>query len=589
MTESECRDAEDWHARATDALARRRPAEAEQAARRAIALDPRAAAYHVSLARSLNNQQRLPEALTVLREAVRLNPDDGFARCCLGHVARRLGSLDVAAEAYRAAAELAPDDPRAHRGLGEVCYARGDHSAAAASLRRALELAPGDLDALYNFGLACHAEGELEQAVAAFRDVLARDARHLDALTNLASAYRTLGAIDDAEAAFRRALTIDARHPPALAGLAALLDLTGRTTEGIELLEARAPGADAAADIVLCRAELLRHAGRAREAQASFERLAARDDLSPPQRTVLEFSLCGILDALGQYDCAFRHAAAANQSMPVRFDSAARRNAVDELIAIFSREAMAALPRSSNRSSLPVFIVGMPRSGTSLVEQIVASHPAVFGAGELRDIGRATRGLGARLGAPWPDCVPRLTRELLDEQSGAYLSRLADLGAGAARVTDKMWQNFENLGLIELLLTRARVIHCQREPLDTGLSCYFQSFALIGPPFSYGLAHIGAYYREYLRLMRHWRQVSTLELLEIRYEDLVEDPEAHSRRLIEFLDLPWDPACLDFHRNPRIVRTASSRQVREPVFGRSVNRHRHYARFLDPLREALEA
>ncbi len=302
---------------------------------------------------------------------------------------------------------------------------------------------------------------------------------------------------------------------------------------------------------------------------------------------VLNFSLCGLLDAEGDYDRAFEHCAAANAAMYPGFDVNARSKAVDQLIASFSAEAMAALPRSQNDSELPVFIVGMPRSGTSLVEQILASHPAVHGAGELREIGRSARRLGLDLGCPWPECVGLLDGAVLDELSTAYISRLAGFGGGARRVTDKMWQNFENLGLIELLLPRARVIHCRRDPLDTGLSCYLQSFALAGPPFSYDLAHIGAYYRQYLRLMSHWREVSNLELLEIDYENLVDDPERQSRRLIDFLGLEWDRACLDFHTNPRIVRTASSRQVREPIYRRSVNRHSHYAKLLGPLRQAL--
>jgi tetratricopeptide (TPR) repeat protein len=239
---------------------------------------------------------------------------------------------------------------------------------------------------------------------------------------------------------------------------------------------------------------------------------------------------------------------------------------------------------------LPVLIVGMPRSGTSLVEQMLASHPQVHGAGELRDIGRLAGrlpGLTAA-GRPYPECIAEVPPAALDELAALYTGRLAALGGTAVRVTDKMWQNYENLGLVELLVPRARVIHCRRDPLDTGLSCYLQSFGAAGPPFSYDLAHIGAYLREYQRLMAHWRRVSGLRLLEVDYETLVDDPEGQARRLVAFLELDWHAAVLDFHANPRVVRTASSAQVRRPIYRSAVGRHRRYQRQLAPLREALE-
>ncbi|MGH6884526.1 MAG: tetratricopeptide repeat-containing sulfotransferase family protein [Geminicoccales bacterium] len=554
-----------------------------------MTLDPGRAAFQIDLGRTLNNQRRVSEAASALREAVRLDPGNSLAHRYLGHVQRQLGALDAALESFGNAARLAPTDALAHRGLGETLYAQGRYRAAMASLGQALSLAPADIEARYNFALASHAEGELEQAVGAYREVLTQSPLHVDALTNLASAQRTLGELDAAEQGFRRALALEPGHAAALAELAALTDLTGLAADGLALLEPLTAGAQAPADVLLCRAELLRSSGRPEEAQASLEQLAARQDLSHQQRMVLDFSLAALLDRRGEHERAFERCAAANTARHARFDVDARRQVVDRLIVAFSAEAMGRLPRSESRSELPVFIVGMPRSGTSLVEQILASHPAVRGAGELRDIGRMTRRLAQRAGRAWPECVGLLDRKALDEQASIYLSKLSGEGRDAIRVTDKMWQNFENLGLIELLFPRARIIHCRRDPLDTGLSCYFQSFALVGPAFSYDLAHIGAYYREYSRLMRHWRRVSSLALLEIDYEALVDDAEGQSRRLIEFLGLAWDPACLDFHANPRVVRTASSRQVREPIYRRSVGRHRHYARHLGPLEQALGA
>jgi len=262
---------------------------------------------------------------------------------------------------------------------------------------------------------------------------------------------------------------------------------------------------------------------------------------------------------------------------------------VGRLIDTFGGERLDALPRSGRGTDVPVFIVGMPRSGTSLVEQVLASHSQVYGAGELRDIGL----LAIRLGIndenrPYPECLLDMDVRKLRECSGPYLSRLNAGRRKVARVTDKMWQNFEHIGLIELLFPRARVIHCLRNPVDTGWSCYQQSFGTAGPPFAYDLADIGHYYGQYRRLMDHWKEISGLQMTEVIYEDLVHDLEGESRRLIEFLDLDWEDACLRFYENPRIVRTASHAQVKQPVYTSSIGRSARYQAHLEPLIESLK-
>lgn len=585
-----CAEAESWHRRALEELDGGRPGDAEQAARRAVALAPARAELHAALGRALNNLERLDEAAAALRQAVRLAPQTGQWRRYLAHVERRQGALDAAAESFGTAAALDPHDAGAHRGLGETLYAQGRYRAAMTSLERALELDPGVPDVEHNLALACQAEGELERAVELWQSLLARAPERIDAQANLAAARRTQGDLEAAEAGFRRLLAVDPRHTAALTGLAGVLELTGRAAEGLALLVDVAGEPLPQADVMLCRAQLLHAGGQDAEARAALERLAARADLDRDQRMALEFSLGALCDARDEGEAAFEHYRRANALKRAAFDPDERRETVDRIIAAFGANTLDTLPRSHNQSELPVLIVGLPRSGTSLVEQMLASHPQIHGAGELRDIGR----LAARLPGltasrrPYPECVAEVQAGALDELAAAYTGRLAALGGAAARVTDKMWQNFENLGLVELLIPRARVVHCRRDPLDTGLSCYFQSFGAAGPPFSYDLAHIGAYLREYERLMQHWRGVSRLRLLELDYEALVEDPEGQARRLVAFVDLEWHPGVLEFHANPRVVRTASSAQVRRPIYRSAVGRHRRYHRQLAPLREALD-
>jgi hypothetical protein len=242
------------------------------------------------------------------------------------------------------------------------------------------------------------------------------------------------------------------------------------------------------------------------------------------------------------------------------------------------------MPRARVQSDRPIFIVGMVRSGTSLVEQILASHPAVYGAGELPDVTEITRALPGLLGTDdrYPEFLPILNQEAVDSMACRYLDRLNQIAPGAMRVTDKMPGNFMYLGLIELLFPGARIIHCMRDPVDTCLSAYFQDFSN-NHPYAYDLSNLGAFYRGYLKLMAHWRKVLHLPLLEVRYEDLVADQERISRTLIEFCGLEWDSRCMQFHDSRRFVETASHDQVNRPLCHHSIARWKNYERHLAPL------
>jgi len=258
------------------------------------------------------------------------------------------------------------------------------------------------------------------------------------------------------------------------------------------------------------------------------------------------------------------------------------------VIATFGAEFFARTDRAGSQSELPVFIVGMPRSGTTLVEQILASHPMVHGAGELDYMRRIMQTLPERLGVqrPIPECAANIDTALAERIAEEHLQHLREHSASALRITDKTPSNFLRLGLIALLFPKARIIHCQRDPLDTCLSCYFLRFGQ-GQAFAYDLDDLGRYYRDCARLMEHWRRVLPSPLLEVPYEALVADQEGWSRRLIAFLGLDWDDRCLAFYRSERQVKTASVWQVRQPVYASSIGRWRRYAKHLGPLFAAL--
>jgi len=245
-------------------------------------------------------------------------------------------------------------------------------------------------------------------------------------------------------------------------------------------------------------------------------------------------------------------------------------------------------PAGAVDGAAAVFIVGMPRSGTSLVEQILSCHRAVFGAGERAEIGLAAERIARETGVAYPAAVETLDPATLARHGEAYLDGLRRLAPEARRITDKMPANFLHLGLIARILPGARVIHCRRDPRDVCLSCFAHDF-FQGNEFSNDLADLARYWRAHHRLMAHWRRVLPLDMLEVRYEALVADQEGESRRLIDFCGLDWDPACLDFHKARRVVRTSSSVQVRRPIFTGSIGRWRAFAAELAPLTAALGA
>ena len=331
------------------------------------------------------------------------------------------------------------------------------------------------------------------------------------------------------------------------------------------------------------------------EEQGRLRELAARPDLPIDDSCRLHFALAQLLDRSGAYDEAFAHFRRANdlrKEVDRRcgnvHDPAAQAVYTDRQLAWFTPEYFQRVRGFGSESELPVFVVGMMRSGTSLAEQIIASHPRVHGAGELRDISHLVGTLAQRLGgvSEYPHCLAQLdaamTRALADE----YLQRLRELGGNAIQVVDKFPTNFLYLGLIATLFPRARIIHCRRDPVDTCLSCYFQNFG--EPlPFKLDLAHLGHYYREYERLMAHWVRVSPVPIFELCYEELTADQEAVSRRLLAFCGLDWDEQCLRFNETARAVQTASALQVRRPMYRTSVGRSRHYAAHLQPLLQAL--
>jgi tetratricopeptide (TPR) repeat protein len=474
-------------------------------------------------------------------EAIRAQPEIGAAHLLLGRALFELDRAEQAAAALQKAVELDPDSGEAHASLGSALAEQGFVKEPYQEFIRALELLPDSAHVQLRAGNFLLQQGELVEA---------------ESLFALAS-----------------------QHCPveALTGLVTIRELRGEVDHALALLEQNAEALAHSIGLCLSAARLLRRKGLPGEALALLESVP-RERLSSHAEVMLQHALGDALDEVGDTDRAFAAWSKANELRGIEFDVEAHEARVREILERYPAGAFESLPRASHDSELPIFIAGVPRSGTSLVEEILASHPRVHGAGELDELNEIASGMRHD------------SQEAVETAAACYLDRLRELAAercpDALRVTDKMPHNFLHLGLAAQLFPRARVVHCMRDPLDSGFSCFTRNFGA-SHDYATDQLSIGAFIRLYQELMAHWKAALPLPIHELCYEELVEEPERVSRALVEFCGLDWDPAVLRFYESRRPVRTASYAQVREPIYKTAVGRSRRYQRHLEPLQREL--
>ena len=578
------------HRNLGDALrGKKKAGEALAAYSRAIQLKPDFAEAHFGAAEVHRLAERTEEALAAYRRALQFRPDYFEPLNNLGNLLRDSGKLDEAMVTYAKATRLQPDNPVPHLNLGGLYYGMGRFEDALAAYGRAVA-AKGDLvDIHANMAMAL---AQLHR----FDEALACQAKAAALKPEAAVTHRAMGLIHlrrhDAAGAvehFRRAAAADPSQHLAWNEQGAALVALGKFEEAAscfrKALELR-PNSGVAHTSLL-------NIGKVQSSTEEVQRMRRildQPNLSEEDRLGLEFGLGKALDDLERYDEAFGCYAQANAlekqlraAAGERYDPPTMHRRIEDVMQTFTPSFFEARRQWGDDAEIPVFVVGMPRSGTTLVQQIAASHPRVHGAGELKEIGR----IAAKLEADNP-YIAAWDRDAIKIAATRHVEYLRQMKADALRVVDKMPSNILYLGIIAMMFPRARVILCRRDARDTCLSCFFQRFDS-GNIFSFDLAHCGHWHRENDRLAAHWSRVLPLQMMEIQYESVVADLEGQSRRLIEFLGLPWDPACLEFHRAQNTVLTSSVWQVRQPIYARSVGRWRHYEKHLGPLLKALEA
>lgn len=565
----------------------------------ALRLNPGLAEAHYNLGLCHLAAGRPEPAAACFEEALRCKPDYADACRNLGQVLMSQQQHERAATVLERLTQIQPDDAEAHNSLGGELFKLQKFHEAQRCFRRVIALKPDYAVAHHNLGLVLDAADGisaacLDEAEQCYRSAVRQKPDFAEAYCHLGTCLVIQQKFDQARHCFERALAIKPDYEQALAALVMLEEQVGRIEQAVELLSPALERGASDSMLTMAYAKVARHTDERDKAIEALDKIVA-GNASPEIRKEAHFALGRLLEEQKQYDRAFEHYRRANDLDQDHHDSFAdvmtidkSIRSIDKTIAIFSADNQARRPRASNRSRLPLFIVGMPRSGTTLVEQILASHPLVHGAGELRDMERLVTALPRELGsrAGYPACVNDFTRLNLDKQAQRYLDRLGQLAMGKSRVTDKMPHNFLHLGLIDLLFPEARVIHCTRDPVDTCLSIYFHQFNRFHF-YATQLELLGLYYRQYRRLMRHWQGSLRIPIMEINYEKLVSDFEPQCRSLIEFCGLEWDERCLSFHTAKRTVGTLSYDQVRRPLYTTSVARWKRYEKHLGPLLTAL--
>lgn len=518
-----------------------------------------AAAGPMAAGMSAMRSVRMDEAVSHFRRVLEHDPGNADALANLGVALSALGNHGEAVHRLQAASQRQPWNALLLRTLGKELLDWGDANGAADCFEALLRLAPKDGFALAHLGQARRGQGRETEARDIWEKALDLDPKNADALCFLGGSEIEAGRTAEAAALQRRALEAQPFHAAAHFNLAQI--------------------------------------GRNGDAEARLQQIetALRGNTLVFDETVpLHFAAAKILDDRGDMDLAFVHLSAGNRLVWSRFGLESRLyvQQTEDLIRVFDdryfRARATELAESRMGEGL-IFILGMPRSGTTLVEQILGSHPDVAAGGERVDIRALGESLPARFGTQEP--FPFAARGLNAASSGTvaeeHLARVRAMRGGKTHFTDKTPANFLRLGLIATLFPRAKVIHCRREAEDTCLSCYAQLFGRNSLLYTYDLATLGLYYRLYERLMEHWRRVLPLPVLDVVYEDVVADPAQKAQDIIRFCGIPWDDACLRFHEKKGAVRTASAWQVRQAVYKTSVGRWRRYERHLGPLLKAL--
>jgi tetratricopeptide (TPR) repeat protein len=506
---------------------------------------------------------------------------------------QRLGNWQAVVDIYNLIAARVPNSAEVHNNRGAILQMMKRYDEALASYDRAIALKPDYANSHFNRGTALKQLNRFDEALASYDKAIALNPGQAEAHNNRGALLQQMRRFNEAIASYDRAIAAKPDHTAAYNNRGTALMSKGDMPEAERMFRKALQLKPDFADPLHSLAKMRRYQDAAESGVKEIFTLLKKPGISSENKEHLHFTLGKIYDDCGLYDQAFEHFRQANEirNASVSYNAKAVTKLTDGLMEVFGAGFLSQTFAFASGSKLPLFIVGMPRSGTTLLASILSNHRAIATAGELPDMADYAMRLGEMIknGASYPQAARQLTPAVASQIINEYEKRLKrDAKPEAAYVIDKNPLNFRHIGFIAMLFPQARIIHCTRDPLDTCLSNYFTRFPL-SLDYSFDLRNIGHFYHEYARLMEHWRKVPSLKLLDVSYEDLILQTEPTARRMLDFLGLEWDAHCLAPHTNPSPIETASDWQVRQPIYRQSLERWRHYERHLGPLKEILSA
>lgn len=544
---------------------------------------------HVNLARVCEDLGRPGDAIGHYRRWLEIEPGNEACLIKLGNLYKDKNDLTAAIGCFERALEVNPGNALVHSNLGNVLEEQGLIEEAMTSHHRALDIDPGNPLLHSNLGITLKTLGKLDEAIEAHERAVEIDSGIASIHNNLGYALEVHGRLNDAEKSYLKALAIDPEYAEALYNLGNALTSLGRLKEAEDsyrkTLAVQPEYAEAHRNLV----NLIKHSEYDEDIKAMEEAYSV-PSISDEQKMHLSFGLGKAFEDIHLYDKAFRFFKKGNslKRRGYNYSINDQGKVFENLKEVFDSELFAQHLGSGCEDETPIFILGMPRSGTTLVEQILASHPQVYGAGELETVNQyATSYLSKGNGIEFPESIRQLNGVDFQHLGAEYVKNCRNHSPDIRFITDKMPGNFKYIGLIKLLLPNAKVIHCRRDPADTCLSI-FKNYFTGTHEYSYDLVELGHYFNLYRGLMDHWHRVLPGFVHDVQYEDIVADQEEQTRALLKYCDLEWDDACLKFYKTDRAIKTASAEQVRRPIYKDSVQLWKRYETELSPLLEILK-
>ena len=523
-------------------------------------------------------------------------PEEANAYFGLGQLLQMQGDVQGATKNLEIAARLNPKSYEILFHLASVYYETNMLKDAEAEYKKVLKIKPSYLHALNNLAIILSSKGEYGEAIELLDKAEGKiNSSHVDKNTaisiycNLGISYTGLGKLDEALFAYECANKLNPEHIGAIVGKANMLERDNRPDEAYNLILPFLDKGVCDVSLALVFSRVCGIADRCEDAIELLKHIVKMMKIPLKERYVISLSIGKLYEKLKKYDKSFSFYKQANDLISGNYSLESDISFMNSLTEAYTAESIKSMPRPKQQTDRVIFILGMPRSGTSLVEQILASHPDVYGGGEQVYIHRSSRLLSEFLNTDikYPECISLLDEENIEKLAGQYNDYLSGLSPDVLRITDKLPHNFLNIGFINFIAPDARIIHCVRNPYDICLSCYTNDFAGVHG-YMHDLENLGNYYNAYEELINYWKEVCGLKWLDVEYEQLIADPETNIRSIVEFSGLEWDERCLSFHETKRFVATTSYNQVNKPIYKDSVNRWEKFGDNLQPLIDVIK-